>query len=415
LSSFLIFKPAIKHAIQLIDAMIVNSSDLLQEVHKGHKNIIATPVNMKSLRLDKKFSSANDLIFEGFRNFDNHFCESISLERKFESSKLHFYDGKNYIVSTKENISVYNDGALRKVSIPCGKLNKFAFNRPLERLFRADQYNILTYGSLLKFFVIRDHQVFLVDLTTNSTKVIEKSIGCRGIMHRAHCLLPDGRLIFGEYGHRPSKGYVPIYIIHPGNGRLEESDCLALIKAKHIHAIRWDKFSDQIWLCTGDKDGECHIIILSKDFEIIDRIGDGTQLYRTCDFIFTLEDVIWVMDSPLVESKVVTLSRSDKQISVRERVPGPAWYISSGLEGRHLLSISMEPGLSVSTMGAQILMSSDGKDWERILYLKKDLWPSIFKYGVCEIGSDREDLFYVNYQATVFNDGNSEVFRVNSV
>ena len=151
------------------------------------------------------------------------------------------------------------------------------------------------------------------------------------------------------------------------------------------------------------------------DLKIVQMIGDGSQLYRTCDFIFKENEVIWVMDSPLKKSKVVALSRKDLSISIYQSVPGPAWYIVNKIRGRYLLSIAAEPGNSVVTDGAQILMSLDGTSWERLLYLKKDIWPYIFKYGICEIGSDVDGYFYINYQSTKFNDGHSEVFKVPTI
>ena len=138
----------------------------------------------------------------------------------------------------------------------------------------------------------------------------------------------------------PLKDMCP-YIISPEDG-LQESDCLAGIAAKHIGAIRWMKIH-YIWVCTGDKDGECHIIVLSMDLKIVQMIGDGSQLYRTCDFIFKENEVIWVMDSPLKKSKVVALSRKYSSISIYQSVPGPAWYIVNKIRGRYLLSIAAEP------------------------------------------------------------------------
>jgi hypothetical protein len=417
-SKFILVKSAIEHVIQLSDAVVVDTQKVAAEMRIRKKDMLQVsgfPVGSVDHKEEKEQQIQNQNLFERFRDSDTPFRESIRLEQKLESKRLHAYDGENYIYTKKDKIFVCYLGNMKAVAIPGAKLHKFAVTRILERLFRSDQYNVLTYGSFESFFVLRDGKIFFVDMTTASVTCISQPLGCRGIMHRAHCLLPDGRLLFGEYGHRPSKGYIPLYVLFPENGHLEELDALALVKAKHIHAIRWDEFSKTVWICTGDKDGECHIIVLSKDLKIVDRIGDGSQLYRTCDFIFGDEEVIWVMDSPIEESKVVAYSRLDHSITIHQSVPGPAWYAVNGLHGRHLLSIASEPGSSVATNGPQILMSRDCKSWERILHLRKDMWPYVFKYGVCEIGSDVQDYFYVNYQATVFNDGHSEMFKITDI
>mgnify|MGYP006080287849 CR=1 FL=1 len=409
------FRRLLINCLQLSDAIVVSSCRGLKSLEVINPNILKVSSIVASDEGAEKLGKVvddNKIIFERFRGVNFKLRGNIRREKSFNSRKIHFYDGENYISSDKNRIYVFNDGVDTSIKIPGRVLGRFAILRPLERLFRSDQYNVLVIDGLVEFIVIRDKKIFLIDSTKKTCKLIGDLPGCRGIMHRAHCKLPDGRVIFGEYGHIPSKGHVPVYIIHPNEYRIEESNCLASIKAKHIHAIRWDEFSNSIWVCTGDEDGECHVIKLSKNLEIVDCLGDGTQTYRTCDFIFTPEEVIWMMDSPLAISRVVTLTRSSGNIVLTACLPGPAWYVVDRLDNLYLMSLVVEPGDAVTTLGAQVLISSDGKVWERLLYLEKDTWPSIFKYGVCEIGSDSDSHFYVNYQATVFNDGNSDCFRI---
>ena len=53
-------------------------------------------------------------------------------------------------------------------------------------------------------------------------------------------------------------------------------------------------------------------------------------------------------------------------------------------------------------------MPLDGTSWERLLYLKKDIWPYIFNMVFVRL-DPMYGYFYINYQSTKFNDGYPDI------
>lgn len=340
----------------------------------------------------------------------NEMKRSDLLKCRLIGMKFHHYSNEIAIYTDNQNIYINKKNSeIQKISLVGKWIHHLSLFRLAARFFRSDQYNIIPTDEMRSLYVIRDGKVYRIRL---GIPVNIKCIGklpFRGIMHNAHCVLPCGKIIFGFYGNMSKNKRLLIYIIDPVHETLEEKEILTGLKAKHIHAVRWDTFTNSIWLCTGDDDGECHIIVLNEQLKILKVIGDGTQKFRTCDFIFFNDHVIWCMDSPLKQSYVIKYDRSEGYASTLSKIDGPGWFVVKvGLY--YFLSIVHEPGISVKTNGPQILMSMHGDKWELYKQYVKDRWPSIFKFGVSEIGSSDGVHLYINHQASKGLDGVSEVF-----
>ncbi len=338
---------------------------------------------------------------------------SLLLKHEFGNIKTHYYSDKLFIYTDCRNIYIQENGvACKKVNLVGRWWHYMAINRFIARLFRSDQYNIMPVLNMRLIYVIRDGVVYQLSIDSVSNV---KSIGklpFRGIMHNSHCILPNGHIIFGYYGNVTNHGNLFLFIIDPFSQTMFQSEVLKDIKGKHIHSIRWDSISKTIWICTGDMDSECYIIILNESLEILEILGDGSQSYRTCDFIFQKDSVIWAMDSPLEQSYIVKYNRKTGGLTYLMKINGPGWHTVK-VGDYYYLSIIFEPGFGVKVLGPQILISSDAEKWELYKGYTKDWLPSIFKFGVCEIGTSDGVHFYINHQANLGKDGVSEIYGLN--
>lgn len=319
------------------------------------------------------------------------------------------YTGKGLqIFSKKNSLYIKTDDGIRIINLPFGLLDFFGFHRVLRRLLRLDKCNVfLISSSPINLVIMRRSIVYHY----SEKRGLKKSLtlrNCRNILHVDLCRLKDGTLAFGEYGANNSRRPVPIY--KSVDDGLSWKVCYEFPEntIKHIHVIKFDKYSNTIWCCTGDNDGENRIVIFDESFTIIEELGDGSQYYRTCELFFTKNEVVWLMDSPNITSRVVSFNRKTKSVTIGQELEGPVWYTTKLNDKIYLAATSVEPGYSMKHKMAHLMFSKDLKNWEIIRSFKKDVYPiDFFKYGVIAfpLGEQSIDSVYLFGEALIGFDG----------
>lgn len=308
--------------------------------------------------------------------------------------EISHYVSKNTSIFSKKNIvyvSNFNENTI--IKLPFNFFDIFSFSRILRRFFRLDKCNVfLINAKPLNLIIIRWSQVYLYNEESGLIKTLTLK-NCRNILHVDLGRLPNGNLCFGEYGSNNKRKKVPIYISKDNGLNWDIAFEFPENSIKHIHLVKYDSFSQKIWCCTGDNDGENKIVIFDKNFNILETIGDGSQLYRTCDLFFTKEKVVWLMDSPNEKSYVVSFDRKSKLISRGQELVGPVWYSAQLRKNLFIAATSVEPGYSMEHKSAQLLLSNDLINWNSIISFKKDMFPiDFFKYGVVAFPNGTQDL-----------------------
>ena len=153
---------------------------------------------------------------------------------------------------------------------------------------------------------------------------------------------------------------------------------------KHIHGVYFDKFSNSLFIPTGDFSDECFIAnVPSNDFSLLKIIGDGGQKFRCVSMFFKEDKIIWGMDSQLETSYLQILDRDTNKLSQGIAFPGPVWYSKQFIDGSGILQTSVEIGKGVKDNYAYLFFSPDLENWECIAKYKKDIYPmKYFKFGV---------------------------------
>lgn len=118
---------------------------------------------------------------------------------------------------------------------------------------------------------------------------------------------------------------------------------------RHLHAVRSDPYSGDLWVTTGDRDGQCRIGRLRDDEFAV--VGAGSQRFRAVDLTFTTDAVLWGMDSAYAAgNEVLKLDRAAIGRSPPETVctlDGSVFYgvtLNVGDARWVVLSTSVEPG-----------------------------------------------------------------------
>ena len=319
------------------------------------------------------------------------------------------YVSKNISIFSKKNIIyIYNINDKFEIKLPLNFFDIFSFSRILRRFFRLDKCNVFVVNTKpLNLVIIRWGEVFIYNNEQGLIKTLDLK-NCRNIMHVDLCRLPNGDLCFGEYGSNNYRKNVPIYKSTDSGFTWKIVFQFPEKSIKHIHIIKYDSFSGKIWCCTGDNDGENKIVLFDRNFNLLETIGDGSQLYRSCDLFFTKEKVVWLMDSPNKKSHVISFDRTSKVISKGQELKGPVWYSAQLHKNLFLAATSVEPGYSMEHKSVQLLVSKDLINWKTIITYRKDVLPiDYFKYGVIAFPIGDQDLKSVYFfgEALVNLDG----------
>jgi hypothetical protein len=329
------------------------------------------------------------------------------------------YVSKNISIFSKKNIVAINFNSTEfTIKLPRTFFDIFSFSRVLRRFFRLDKCNVyLLDDQDLRLVIIRFGKLYYYDRNIGLIKTLSLK-NCRNILHVDIGRLPNGDICFGEYGSNNKRSNVPIYLSKNNGLNWEVIYEFPPNSIKHIHVVKYDKFSDTIWCCTGDNDGENKIIVFNKSFDIINEIGDGSQYFRTCDLFFTDSDVVWLMDSPNIKSHVIKFNRSSKSIEIGQELAGPVWYSTTVGDSFFLAATSVEPGYSMDHKTAYLLASKDLTNWQVIKSYKKDFLPiDLFKYGVIAfpLGEFNKSSVYIFGEALINLDGRIEKINLNDV
>jgi hypothetical protein len=321
---------------------------------------------------------------------------------------IHYYDG-NLLIASRHNKIFVKDGTrseMLRLPEPTLKMALGKF-RVFRRLLRLDKCNVYPVSEGL--VLIRQGAAYIYNYASRKLTKTLNLRNCRNILHQSIARTPEGYLYFGEYGANPERKAVPVY------RSVDEGKSWEVIyefepgQVKHVHACCYDPIEDKVWVCTGDFEKENLILVADRDFKELEVIGNRTQMFRTCNFFFTEQEVHWLMDSQLETCYHVKLDRKSRQVEKLQALPGPVWYFKQTSAG-FFAGTTQETGPGVKDQYAHLLYSEKLKDWRTVMTFEHDGLPKrLFKNGVIGFseGSSDKSGFYLFFEALKGVDGHS--------
>jgi hypothetical protein len=101
------------------------------------------------------------------------------------------------------------------------------------------------------------------------------------VLHGGICEDQEGWTYFGEYFMNPARGEVHIFRLDPALKTWEIAHTFQAGEVRHVHGIYRDPYDTQaLWITSGDAMGECYLYRTRDRFTTVERIGEGTQLWR---------------------------------------------------------------------------------------------------------------------------------------
>ncbi len=224
------------------------------------------------------------------------------------------------------------------------------------------------------------------------------------------CFAPSGNIYFGEYFQNMEKQAVNIYCSKDNAQTWNIAYTFEAGNINHIHGLFFDKYTDRIWVATGDRENECIIGYTEDEFKTFKEVFRGGQEYRTCQLFFYKDFIVFGTDTQYEQNVIKKFDRKTLEITELQKVQGSV--IKGGQVGDvAFISTTVEPSKVNKDKYAHLWVTKDGLHWEERYKAKKDCWPSIFQFGTFEFpqyyGIDKLERLYFSGRALNGLDGKS--------
>lgn len=197
------------------------------------------------------------------------------------------------------------------------------------------------------------------------------------------CFTPTGKVFFGEYFQNVENIPIHIYSLNIENGNLEKVFTFNEGEINHIHGVFFDKYTDRIWVATGDSERECILGYTEDEFKTLVEVFRGGQEVRSCQLFFYPDYIVYCTDSQFIQNTIKCIDRKTMEIKELQRVQGSV--IKGGQVGKvSFISTTVEPSKVNLDKHVYLWITKDGIHWEEKYKDEKDSYPSIFQFGTFE-------------------------------
>lgn len=246
-------------------------------------------------------------------------------------------------------------------------------------------------------------------LQKKGSKTFEKCFAMpRGSKPLNLCFAPSGYIYFGEYFQNMEKQTVNIYCSEDNAQTWDIAFTFEAENINHIHGLFFDKYTDRIWVVTGDRENECIIGYTEDEFKSFHEVFRGGQEYRTCQLFFYPDFIVFGTDTQYEQNVIKKFDRKTLEITELQKVQGSV--IKGGQVGDvAFISTTVEPSKVNTDKYAHLWVTKDGVHWEERYKAKKDWLPHIFQFGTFEFpqyyGIEKLERLYFSGRALKGLDG----------
>ena len=225
------------------------------------------------------------------------------------------------------------------------------------------------------------------------------------------CFVPSGNIYFGEYFQNMEKQAVNIYCSEDNGQTWNVVYTFPEGSINHIHGLFFDKYTNRIWVATGDRENECIIGYTEDEFKTFVEVFRGGQEYRTCQLFFYKDFIVFGTDTQYQQNVIKKFDRKTLEITELQQVQGSV--IKGGQVGDvAFISTTVEPSDVNTDKWAHLWVTKDGLHWEERYKAKKDLLPAtLFQFGTFEFpqyyGIEKLERLYFSGRALKGLDGKS--------
>ncbi len=200
------------------------------------------------------------------------------------------------------------------------------------------------------------------------------------------CKDKDGVLYFGEYvlnGRFADtvRSEVSIYKSEDHGKSWQVCYTFKPNTIRHIHGVFYDKYTDRLWVATGDRDEECIIAYSDDKFQTLNVFKQGAQRYRAVSLLFYEDFILYGTDTEHEQNYIYKIERESGKETALQALHGSVMASEQAGESA-IISTAVEPSSVNHHQKAHIWYSNDGTVWHDVFSAPKDRWhPRYFQYG----------------------------------
>lgn len=249
-----------------------------------------------------------------------------------------------------------------------------------QRLLRQTVHHAVTDGEHLCLFVGRE--IVTYDLATGDQLSSTEIVGSRPLVVASH-----GQMVaYGEYVGRGTKD-IGIFVSSDMGQTFVQLFQLAGVR--HIHGMKYDEFTDQIWVTSGDSDQESALWLMDNWQSAPERVLSLGQQSRAVELVLTPESVLWGTDDPDGQNTLQVMDRSSAQIEEVAEVLGPVYYGAKlGQFGFFTTAVERNTYQRCAIYAVQI----EDMAVTKVAEIPKDRMPIHFQYGTILLSADETSL-----------------------
>jgi hypothetical protein len=166
----------------------------------------------------------------------------------------------------------------------------------------------------------------------------------RGILSTGILSANNNVMFFGEYFRNELRTFVRVYRIENAGRSWSIAYEFSPRIIRHIHSIQLDPYSGKLWICAGDTDEEARIGWSDDLFKTFNLIGQGSQIWRVCQLVFTEDAVYWGTDAGSAgdQAGIYRWNKSSKELKHIQKIEGVIFYGTRLAKGTIVLSMERE-------------------------------------------------------------------------
>lgn len=294
-------------------------------------------------------------------------------------------------------------GCYKLIDKRYGLLSRFKYTR---RLFRAEITSFYTLNDGTQLAIAKKG----IYRRRKDEKDFEKICATpRGSKPLNIVAKSSQEVYFGEYFQNVENVPVNIYLLDVGTGELKVVYTFGQGEINHIHGLFFDKYTNRIWVATGDAENECILGYTEDGFKNFHIVFRGGQEYRCCQMFFYPDFIIYCTDSQFIPNKIKQIDRKTLVITELQSVQGSV--IKGGQAGNvSFFSTTVEPSDVNLDKHVYLWVTKDGLNWKECYKDEKDGYPAILQFGTFEFPNyegEIGDKLYFSGRAVKKLDGKS--------
>lgn len=247
-----------------------------------------------------------------------------------------------------------------------------------KRFFRAEITNLYTLNDGSEILIAKKG---LFKRNKDSNKFRKCFSIIRGSRPINLCITPSGYIFFGEYFSNFDQKAVHIYSSKDNGNSWDIVYTFNSGNINHIHGLFYDKYTQNVWVITGDRENECIIGYTSDQFLTFEEVFRGDQEFRSCNLLFYKEYIVYITDSQYIKNQIRKIDRKTLSIETLQEIESSCIYAGKNNKFAYV-STTIEPSEVNLDKYSHLYISSDGILWKDVAKYKKDIWHTgAFQFG----------------------------------